>query len=107
MAFQEIAFGLAALSIFAVLFGFFWVKNLLKKTPIQSDETENEFYNTLTPTEKLVYRELKNGFDSKSIASYTGIGSPRTVDNHIANILKKAKCDSRLRFVALANRNEL
>lgn len=104
---SEIIAGFAILIVAIVVFCILYIRHIIKNGVRTKASHESEFERTLTPTEKLVFNELKNGYDSKTIASFTGIGSPRTVDGHIANIVKKARCESRLRLVALANRQEL
>ena len=62
-----------------------------------------EYYATLTPREKEVLKHLTRGLSNKSIASTMSV-SPRTIETHRANILRKMNSDS---VVALAKQTVL
>jgi DNA-binding CsgD family transcriptional regulator len=54
----------------------------------------------LTEREAEVLALLAEGEANKSIARRLG-AAPRTIEGHVASILRKAKADSRVRLVAL------
>ena len=64
--------------------------------PIDTDESDA---NPLTPAEKRVARYLVNGFTSKEIALTIGC-SPRTVEVHRANMIRKMKVRNSFELVS-------
>ena len=68
----------------------------------QAKITDNG-YNRLTPREQQVTRLLAEGFSAKIIAEKLFI-SPKTVENHRANILNKLKLHSTIELIRYAAR---
>lgn len=57
----------------------------------------------LTQKEQLCLQMLEKGYTNKEIAQHFG-NSPRTIEEHVANIMRKYKVDSRQAFINIANR---
>lgn len=57
----------------------------------------------LTQKERLCLRFLEKGYTNKEIAQHFG-NSPRTIEEHVANIMKKYKVDSRQAFINIGKR---
>ena len=58
------------------------------KSPLKEAKITDADYNTLTPREQEVMRFLAEGLYSKKVAEKLFI-SPKTVENHRANIMNK------------------
>lgn len=67
---------------------------LPKKRSVSNRQREAEKYGGLTPREREVMRFLSQGRSNREIAEALFL-SERTVENHVANILKKLSFDSR------------
>lgn len=76
------------------------VENLLK-VPIKEARVADESYGTLTPREQEVMRLLAEGLSSKDVAEKLFI-SPKTVENHRANIMKKLGLHSTIELIRYA-----
>ncbi|MFC1813915.1 response regulator [Thermodesulfobacteriota bacterium] len=76
------------------------VENLLKSPSKEAKITDAD-YRTLTPREQEVMRLLAEGLSSKSIAEKLYI-SPKTVENHRANIMNKLGLHSTIELVRYA-----
>jgi DNA-binding NarL/FixJ family response regulator len=73
------------------------VENLLKM-PMKEARIADESYGTLTPREQEVMRLLAEGLSSKNVAEKLFI-SPKTVENHRANIMKKLNLHSTIELI--------
>jgi DNA-binding NarL/FixJ family response regulator len=77
------------------------------KSLLESDEKERKItddgYNTLTPREQQVMRLLAEGHSTKQIAENLFI-SPKTVENHRANIMSKLEVHTIMELVRYAAR---
>lgn len=73
------------------------VENLLK-IPMKEARIADESYGTLTPREQEVMRLLAEGLSSKDVAEKLFI-SPKTVENHRANIMKKLGLHSTIELI--------
>ncbi len=60
----------------------------LLKSPLKESQIEDEDYGSLTPREQEVMRLLAEGFAVREIAEKLYI-SPKTVENHRSNIMRK------------------
>ena len=76
------------------------VENLLK-SPLKEAEITDADYRTLTPREQEVMRLLAEGLSSKATAEKLYI-SPKTVENHRANIMGKLGLRSTIELVRYA-----
>jgi DNA-binding NarL/FixJ family response regulator len=76
------------------------VKNIMKFPVKEARITDND-YGSLTPREQEVMRLLAEGSPSKEIAKKLFI-SPKTVENHRANIMKKIGLHSTMELVRYA-----
>ncbi|MFH2065528.1 MAG: response regulator transcription factor [Pseudomonadota bacterium] len=71
--------------------------------PIREAKVSSDDYNSLTPREQEVMRMLAEGSSPKRIASLLYI-SPKTVENHRANIMKKLNLKGTMELVRYAAR---
>jgi DNA-binding NarL/FixJ family response regulator len=78
------------------------VKKLMK-FPLQEAKITDAAYGTLTPREQEVMRLLAEGLSTKEVAEKLFI-SPKTVENHRANIMKKLDLHSSLELFRFAAR---
>jgi len=76
------------------------VENLMK-TPVKEAKIADPNYGTLTPREQEVMRLLAEGLSSKEVAEKLFI-SPKTVENHRANIMKKLGLHSTIELIRYA-----
>jgi DNA-binding NarL/FixJ family response regulator len=76
------------------------VKKLMK-FPLQEAKITDAAYGTLTPREQEVMRLLADGLSTKEVAEKLFI-SPKTVENHRANIMKKLDLHSSLELFRFA-----
>lgn len=76
------------------------VENLMK-FPLKAAKITDSDYGTLTPREQEVMRLLAEGLSSKVVAEKLFI-SPKTVENHRANIMNKLGLHSTLELVRYA-----
>jgi len=76
------------------------VENLLK-SPLKEAKITDADYNTLTPREQEVMRFLAEGLSSKKVAEKLFI-SPKTVDNHRANIMNKLDLHGSIELIRYA-----
>jgi DNA-binding NarL/FixJ family response regulator len=75
----------------------------LMKAPVKEARTADAEYGTLTPREQEIMRMLAEGTSKHNIAEYLCI-SPKTVENHRANIMKKLGLHSAMELVRYAAR---
>ncbi|MBN1932561.1 MAG: response regulator transcription factor [Desulfobacterales bacterium] len=73
----------------------------LMKIPVKEAKISDAEYGTLTPREQEIMRMLAEGLPSKEIADKLFI-SPKTVENHRANIMKKLSLHSTMELVRYA-----
>jgi DNA-binding NarL/FixJ family response regulator len=78
------------------------VKKLMK-FPLKEAKITNAAYGTLTPREQEVIRFLADGLSTKEVAEKLFI-SPKTVENHRTNIMKKLDLHSSLELFRFAAR---
>ena len=78
------------------------VKKLIE-SPLRAEKISDVAYGSLTSREQEVLRLLAEGFSSKEIADKLSI-SPKTVENHRANIMKKLDLHSIHELVRYAAR---
>ncbi len=76
------------------------VENLMK-APLKEAKITNAGYDTLTPREQEVMRHLAEGLSTREVAEKLFI-SPKTVENHRANIMSKLDLHSTLELVRYA-----
>ncbi|MFZ0483984.1 MAG: response regulator transcription factor [Desulfobacterales bacterium] len=76
------------------------VENLMK-SPLKAAKITDADYATLTPREQEVMRLLAEGLSSKAVAEKLFI-SPKTVENHRANIMSKLGLHSTIELVRYA-----
>ena len=76
------------------------VENLMK-SPLKAAKITDADYATLTPREQEVMRLLAEGLSSKTVAEKLFI-SPKTVENHRANIMNKLGLHSTIELVRYA-----
>jgi DNA-binding NarL/FixJ family response regulator len=76
------------------------VENLMK-SPLKAAKITDADYATLTPREQEVMRLLAEGLSSKAVAEKLFI-SPKTVENHRANIMNKLGLHSTIELVRYA-----
>jgi DNA-binding NarL/FixJ family response regulator len=76
------------------------VENLMK-SPLKAAKITDADYATLTPREQEVMRFLAEGLSSKAVAEKLFI-SPKTVENHRANIMSKLGLHSTIELVRYA-----
>lgn len=76
------------------------VENLMK-SPLKEAKITDADYDTLTPREQEVMRLLAEGFSSKAVAEKLFI-SPKTVENHRANIMSKLGLHSTIELIRYA-----
>jgi DNA-binding NarL/FixJ family response regulator len=76
------------------------VENLMK-SPLKTAKITDADYATLTPREQEVMRFLAEGLPSKAVAEKLFI-SPKTVENHRANIMNKLGLHSTIELVRYA-----
>ena len=76
------------------------VENLMK-SPLKAEKITDADYATLTPREQEVMRLLAEGLSSKAVAEKLFI-SPKTVENHRANIMSKLGLHSTIELVRYA-----
>lgn len=76
------------------------VENLMK-SPIKAAKITDADYATLTPREQEVMRLLAEGLSSKAVAEKLFI-SPKTVENHRANIMNKLGLHSTIELIRYA-----
>jgi DNA-binding NarL/FixJ family response regulator len=76
------------------------VENLIK-SPIKEAKITDADYGSLTPREQEVLRLLAEGLSTKAVAEKLYI-SPKTVENHRANILRKLGLHSTMELVRYA-----
>jgi DNA-binding NarL/FixJ family response regulator len=77
------------------------VVETLKKLPGKETKINDALYGTLTAREQEILRLLAEGLSSKEIAHKLFI-SPKTVENHRANIMKKLDLHSTMELVRYA-----
>jgi DNA-binding NarL/FixJ family response regulator len=77
------------------------VVETLKKLPGKAMKINDAHYGTLTAREQEVLRQLAEGLSSKEIAKKLFI-SPKTVENHRANIMNKLDLHSTIELVRYA-----
>ena len=77
------------------------VVETLKKLPGKETNINDAHYGTLTAREQEVLRQLAEGLSSKKIAEKLFI-SPKTVENHRANIMNKLELHSTIELVRYA-----
>lgn len=75
----------------------------LMQGPGREAKVTDQGYDTLTPREQEVMRALAEGHASREVARRLGI-SPKTVDNHRANIMRKLGIHSAFELVRYAAR---
>lgn len=73
----------------------------LMDMPVKTAKTSDSDYNSLTPREQEIMRLLSEGYPTKEIADKLFI-SPKTVENHRANIMKKLDLHSTMELVRYA-----
>ncbi len=76
------------------------VENLMK-SPLKAAKITDSDYATLTPREQEVMRQLAEGLSSKEVAEKLFI-SPKTVENHRANIMNKLGLHSTIELIRYA-----
>ncbi|MBW2407739.1 MAG: response regulator transcription factor [Deltaproteobacteria bacterium] len=76
------------------------VENLMK-SPLKAAKITDADYATLTPREQEVMRLLAEGLSSKAVAEKLFI-SPKTVENHRANIMSKLGLHSTIELIRYA-----
>jgi DNA-binding NarL/FixJ family response regulator len=76
------------------------VENLMK-SPLKAAKITDTDYATLTPREQEVMRLLAEGLQSKAVAEKLFI-SPKTVENHRANIMNKLGLHSTIELIRYA-----
>lgn len=76
------------------------VENLMK-APLKEAKITNAGYDTLTPREQEVMRHLAEGLATREVAEKLFI-SPKTVENHRANIMGKLNLHSTIELVRYA-----
>jgi DNA-binding NarL/FixJ family response regulator len=76
------------------------VENLMK-SPLKAAKITDADYASLTPREQEVMRFLAEGLSSKAVAEKLFI-SPKTVENHRANIMNKLGLHSTIELVRYA-----
>jgi DNA-binding NarL/FixJ family response regulator len=76
------------------------VENLMK-SPLKEAKITDADYNTLTPREQEVMRLLAEGLSSKEVAEKLFI-SPKTVENHRANIMNKLDLHNTIELIRYA-----
>ena len=76
------------------------VENLMK-SPLKEAKITDADYNTLTPREQEIMRFLAEGLSSKKIAKKLFI-SPKTVENHRANIMNKLDLHNTIELIRYA-----
>lgn len=76
------------------------VENLMK-SPLKEAKITNAKYGALTPREQEVMRLLAEGLSSKAVAEKLFI-SPKTVENHRANIMSKLGLHSTIELIRYA-----
>ncbi|MBN1932957.1 MAG: response regulator transcription factor [Desulfobacterales bacterium] len=76
------------------------VKSLMEM-PLQEAKISDSDYGSLTPREQEIMRLLAEGYPTKEIADKLFI-SPKTVENHRANIMKKLGLHSTMELVRYA-----
>jgi DNA-binding NarL/FixJ family response regulator len=76
------------------------VENLMK-SPLKAAKITDSDYATLTPREQEVMRLLAEGLSSKEVAEKLFI-SPKTVENHRANIMSKLGLHSTIELIRYA-----
>jgi len=76
------------------------IKSLIK-TPVKEARITDDDYGTLTHREQEVMRLLAEGLSSKEVASKLFI-SPKTVENHRSNIMKKLGLHSTIELIRYA-----
>jgi DNA-binding NarL/FixJ family response regulator len=76
------------------------VENLMK-SPLKAAKITDSDYATLTPREQEVMRQLAEGLSSKEVAEKLFI-SPKTVENHRANIMSKLGLHSTIELIRYA-----
>jgi DNA-binding NarL/FixJ family response regulator len=76
------------------------VENLMK-SPLKTAKITDSDYATLTPREQEVMRQLAEGLSSKEVAEKLFI-SPKTVENHRANIMSKLGLHSTIELIRYA-----
>lgn len=79
------------------------VVKALVDQPIREARTRDQAYGRLTAREQEIMRLLAEGFKSREIAEMLCI-SPKTVENHRANIMQKLELHSTLELVRYAAR---
>jgi DNA-binding NarL/FixJ family response regulator len=77
------------------------VVETLKKLPGKETKINDAHYGTLTAREQEVLRQLAEGLSAKEIAKKLFI-SPKTVENHRANIMNKLELHSTIELVRYA-----
>jgi DNA-binding NarL/FixJ family response regulator len=75
----------------------------LLKSPFKESRVEDAHYGSLTPREQEVMRLLAEGFAVREIAEKLYI-SPKTVENHRSNIMRKLGLHSAIELVKYAAR---
>jgi DNA-binding NarL/FixJ family response regulator len=75
----------------------------LMKSPVKEARISDAEYGTLTPREQEIMRFLAEGIPTKEIANRLFI-SPKTVENHRANIMRKLNIHSAMELVRYAAR---
>lgn len=75
----------------------------LMKSPVKEARISDAEYGTLTPREQEIMRYLAEGIPKKEIAKRLFI-SPKTVENHRANIMRKLNIHSAMELVRYAAR---
>ena len=75
----------------------------LVNNPVEDDKISDAAYETLSPREQEIMVMLSEGLTAKQIADKLFI-SPKTVENHRTNILRKLDLNSTLELVRYAAR---
>ncbi|MCK9241321.1 response regulator transcription factor [Desulfocurvus sp.] len=75
----------------------------LMASPLQKGVSRDADYGTLTPREQEIMRYLAEGLSSKEIAEKLFI-SPKTAENHRANLMKKLNLHSNVELIRYAAR---
>lgn len=75
----------------------------LMNAPLQKGASRDADYGTLTPREQEVMRLLAEGLSSRDIAEKLFI-SPKTAENHRANLMKKLNLHSNIELIRYAAR---
>lgn len=75
----------------------------LSTGPVKGSVVQDERYGLLTPREQQVLRLVAEGATSREIAAHIKL-SPKTVENHRANLMKKLDVHSKMELIRYAAR---